>query len=185
MDKKEAKLLYLKMRLDYPTVPDWEKKEIRQRLGINLPATESDFTAKTGDELFHFVFNYLDEQLSAIRRNKRTNSAFDYLSDSLKTIYHLSNYSANFESDSLEQIYEYEESVDDMRRLSQAFRTIDRIDEATLIDSVLNKGQITDNDVELLQQHFWESDNAVEQIESAIESYIKGHIGDLLNLQEV
>ena len=184
MDKKEAKKQYLKTRLEDPAVSEWEKNQIRQRLGINETISENDFRSKPIDELLYYVYNYLENQLSAIRRKKRTNTPFEYLPENIKTIYYLSTYSSDFESDSLEQMYEYEESVDDMRKLAQAFKQIERQEEATLIETILKKGKITDNDVELLQEHFWEY-NVAEEIEKAIEKYIYQNMSSLLQLQTI
>ena len=185
MDKKEAKLQYLRMRLEDSSISEWEKNSIRQRLGICNPVSESDFTTRTGDELFSFVYNYLEEQLSIIRRQKRTNSPLEFLPDNLRMINYLCIYSSTFDDDCLEQMYECEESVDEMRNLSQAFRTINRVDEADLIDSVLQKQEITREEVDLLQEHFWESDAIIQEIETAIEGFITVNISELLKLQTI
>lgn len=185
MNKKEAKNQYLRIRLEDPNVEEWEKKEIRKKLGINKSVSKDEYTSKTGDQLLHFVYTYLDDQLLFIRRKKRTNEVFDFLPDNLKTIYHLSMYSSCFEDDSLEQLYEYEDSVEDMKKLSQAFRVINRDTEAALINSVLSKGKIKEKDIERLQEHFWESGSTVQDIEKAIENYIFLNIEELLDLQNV
>ena len=182
MTKKEAKEQYLKMQLSDPNTSEWEKERIRQRFGIFMSATESDFTNKRGNELFEFVSRYLNSHLTRIRQQKRTNSPFEFLSENLKLIYHLNFYSDHFEDDTLEQIYDTP-SEEDYNYLSRGFEKIGRPNEALLTKSILKKKTITEKEIKKLQDHFWDSDTIVQEIDTAIEKFIISNIAELVQLQ--
>ena len=183
MTKKEAKEQYLRMQLSDPNTSEWEKERIRQRFGVFMSVTEDDFTNKHGDDLFEFVSNYLNSHLTRIRQEKKTSSPFDFLSEKLKAIYHLSTYAVVFEDDSL--VCLPDESAEDYKHLSRSFEMIDRVNEAILINSMLKKRRITDKEIEKLQEHFWKTDTIVKEIDAAIEKFIVSNIAELVQLQTI
>ena len=182
MNKKAAKEQYMRMQLADPNVSEFEKEQIRQRLGIVIFVAESDFTNKHGDELFEFVFRYLNNHLTRIRQQKRTNSPFDFLSENLKAMYHLSTYANVFEDDCL--AYMLDESKNDYKLLSKSFEMIGKKNEATLINSMLTKRVITNEEIEKLQEHFWDSNTIVHELNMTIEKFIVSNITELIELQK-
>lgn len=185
IDKKNAKLQYLKQQLDDPNVSEWEKDRIRLRLGISLNFSEKDFSEKENSELLRFVSKYIDNQLKNIRQRKRTNAPFDYLSDNLKAIYFLSMYDVFFEDDTLEQMYDISESLGELEQLANSFKLIKRHHECALIEPLLHKKSIKSKEIEKLQEYFWDNTTAVQEIEAEIEKFIKDNINELVALQNL
>ncbi len=184
MDKKEAKMLFMRQRLDDPNVTEFEKQRIRQRLGVETVCSEADFLDKQGFELLRFVFNYLNDQETVIRRKKRTNAPFGFFSDLQRTIYYLSGYDSILEQDSLEQLHDIGD-FEDIKGLILGFRTIGRFSDAELIESVINKRKISDREIERLLSHFRDDEQAVNEIETEIEKFIRANIKEILELQNL
>jgi hypothetical protein len=168
---------------------DMIKHDMNDKRNINESIepifSENDFTDKHGYELLRFVFRYLNDLLPIIRRKKRTKSPFEFLTDRQKTIYYLSCYDCILDEDSLEQLYEVEGSVEEIKALADGFRIIGRNSDATLIESALKKGKMTDKTVKKLLDHFRETDTVIQEIETEIEKFIKANIMELLKLQTI
>lgn len=182
MDKKEAKLAYLRKQLDDPNLHWFERQRIQQRLGMENVYYEEDFVNKCGYELLRFVAAYLEGQLPIIKRNKRTNSPLDFFTNAQKTIYYLSSFDCFFEEDTLEQLYDNDNS-DEIKGLVEGFKAIGRFSDAELVSLLLNKRKITDKEVEQLINHFREDEKIVLEIETEVEKFIRANIQELLKLQ--
>ena len=183
--KKDAKMQYLRMELENPNTSQFEKAQIRSRLGIIQHFSENDFLNKTGYELRKFVLQYIDEQLNVLRRKNRTNAPFDLLTENVKSIYYLSFYEGMFEDDSF--VYYFDDvdldldaDLDDINGLINALQQINRNIDARLIKSVLKKKKFDDYELEKLQNHF---DEIEDELEIDIERFIRENIADLLALQ--
>ncbi|MDR2920341.1 MAG: hypothetical protein LBV72_13385 [Tannerella sp.] len=50
MDKKEAKIQFMRKQLEDPDISEFEKQRIKQRLGIETVYSEADFLNKHGYE---------------------------------------------------------------------------------------------------------------------------------------
>ena len=175
---------FLQKQLADPNVSEYEKKRIRQRLGVEVIYSENDFTDKHKHELLSFVADYLEDQLSIIRKKKKTNSPFDFFTDTLKTIYYLSGYSGFFEEDSLEQLYDIGD-FDEIKGIAEGFKKINRLSDAELVESLLKKRKITEKKVEQLLDHFREDENVVHEIDSGVEKLIRAHLDEILSLQNM
>lgn len=184
MEKKEAKIQFMRKQLEDPDVSEFEKQQIRQRLGIETVYLEADFLDKHGYELLSFVFNYLNDQQTVIRRKKKTNSPFDFFTDKQKTIYYLSSYDGILEEDSLEQLYDIGD-FEDIKGLVAGFKTIGRFSDAELVQSVLNKGKITSKKIQQLLDHFIEDEHVVHEIEIEVEEFIRANIREIIELQNL
>lgn len=184
MNKKELKNQYLLKQLEDPNISDFEKQEIKQRLGIETTYSEEDFNTKHGYELLSFVFTYFNDQLPVIRRKKRTSSPFDFLTNNQKTAYYLSGYDLILEQDSLEQLCDLDD-FDEIKGLVEGFKTIGRFADAELVKSILNKKKISDKKITQLLDHFQEDEKITHEIEIEVEKFIRNNIKEILELQEI
>lgn len=183
MDKKEAKIQYMRKQLEDPDVSSFDKQQIRQRLGIETIYSEDDFLIKDGYEMLSFVLSYMDDQLQIIRRKKRTSTPFDFFTSTQKTIYHLSGYASIMEEDTLEQLYDNDD-FEVVKGITEGLKTIGRFSDAELVQSIVNK-KITEKKVRQLLDHFREDKKIVEEIETEIEKFIRANIKDILELQNI
>lgn len=182
MDKKEAKKQYMLMTLADPNIGAFEKEQLRRRLGFFEPVVAKGFFDKHGDELLHFVSDYLHSQLIALRQRKRTAITVDFLSEDIQAIYHLCLYDSYFEDDTLEQLYDTN-SQDDYINLASAFERIGRIEESAMIKDFLKRKTVTQEKILQLQEHFCESESVVQKINMAIEEFIFARVEQLIDLQ--
>lgn len=184
MDKKEAKRLYLLKQLEDPNVSEFEKKSIRQRLGIKTVITKDDLIKRKGTDLISFTGTYLYDLLPVLRREKRTKNPLELFSETQKHIYYLSNCFAILDEDSLEQL----EDVDDFSEvdgLIESLKLIGRVEDAELLYCNLKNGKITNKKINKVLDHFREDMDAIDGIEKDIESFILRNIEELIKLQNI
>lgn len=182
MDKKEAKKLFLTKQLEDPNISDFEKKQIRRRLGIKTIFSKDDFTCKHGDQLISSVATFIDDLLPVIRKERKTSNPFDLLSDIQKTTYYLCYYLSILDEDSLEQL---DGDLSEIDEVIKGFETIGRKSDAELITSMLKQGKITHKKITKILDHFQEDVDVISSIDKNIESFILFHINEIIDLQNV
>lgn len=184
MNKKESKRLFLEKQLEDPDLNEFEKKSIRQRLGIAPVFSKEDFLNKSEFELLSFVSSFLTDQLPVIRRKMRTNSPFEHLSEIQKMTYYLSYYSSILEEDSLDQLYDLED-FNEIQNLILSFDKIGLIDEAEFLKSKINGKKLTEKKIKQLLDYFIEDDQNIDRIEKRITEFIQDNLDEIIKVQDL
>ena len=104
--------------MEDPNVEEWEKKDIRKKLGIFEVLTEEAFEKHLNDNNIRFFFDYIDQNIDRLNRKNRTHNSLQELPENLKSIYHLYPFSSILESDcfrdySEKSLSNYEEENED------------------------------------------------------------------------
>lgn len=168
MNKEELKKQFLLKRLEDPHVEEWEKKDIRNKLGIFQELTEEAFEKHRNENNIRFFYNYIDQNINRLNRKNRTHNSLQELPDNLKSIYHLYPFSAILESDcfrdySDQSLNHYEEENNDtsLREerdgLLKGLMDLGLGADKTFLEECWKKDEITDAELEQIQEKFWSS----------------------------
>lgn len=195
MNKEELKKQFLLKRLEDPNVEEWEKKEIRNKLGIFQELTEETFEKHRNENNIRFFYDYIDQHINRLNRQNRTNNSLQELPDNLKSIYHLYPFSSILESDcfsdySGKSLNQYEEENGDtsLREerdgLLKGLMDLELGVDKTLLEECWKKDEITDVEIEQIQERFWSADYKKDFLERYL-NFIDSNKKELLGLQNI
>lgn len=195
MNKEELKKQFLLKRLEDPNVEEWEKKDIRNKLGIFQELTEEAFEKHRNENNIRFFYDYIDQHINRLNRKNRTNNSLQELPDNLKSIYHLYPFSAILESDcfrdySEKSLNHYEEENGDtsLREerdgLLKGLMDLELGTDKTLLEECWEKDEITDVEIEQMQERFWSADYKKDFLERYL-NFIGNNKKELLGLQNI
>ena len=192
--KEELKKQYLIKRLEDPEVDEWEKKKIRNKLGIFSRLTEQDFDKPKDNNFTTFFHNYIEQNIGRLNKKNKTNNSFEVFPENIKSIYNLWSFSATFESDcfwdySEISLKKYEQENDyslreDKNGLLKGMQNIGLTEDSEFLEAYWNKTDITENDIEEIQAKFWGSDYKKDFLNRVINLIIKSKT-ELIELQDL
>lgn len=191
--KEDLKKQFLLKRLEDPTVQEWEKKDIRTKLGMFKKLTEQDFD-KPKDKLYAtFFYEYIDQNANRLNKKNKTNQSFQTFSDNIKSIYYLRSFSATFESDcfwdySEKSLKEYEQRNGDSLRdekngLLKGMEILGLTEDVGFLENYWGKDEITDLEIDQIQEKFWHPDFEKNFLDRLVNLIIKNK-EELLELQD-
>ncbi|WP_298481470.1 hypothetical protein [uncultured Maribacter sp.] len=188
MTKDNSKTIFLKKQLENPNIEEWEKKNIRRKLGIYTKIIESDFEKEENDKYISFFSDFIEEQINRLNRVNRTHNSFENFSENIKSIHYLSSFSSFFESDSFKD-YSENKILDDEVWLHEerdgllnGLIIIGLNKDANNLKKIWNQNIISENEIEMLQNKYWNTEFS-KMITKKIIELIKTTKQELLNLQ--
>ncbi len=193
-NKEELKRQFLLKKLEDPTVGEWEKRNIRKELGIFTKLTEQDFDRPKDEKYLYFFYYYIEQNIFRLNKKNNTNTTFSKLSDYIKSIYYLYSFSSTFESDgfwdySEVSLKQYEQESDDNLReekigLLKGLKDLGLTEDATFLEQVWNKEEISDDEIDQIQERFWHIDYKKDFSDRIANFIIKNKV-EFLELQDL